>query len=181
MRVVLVSLLVFCFGCSGLKSTATQAEINNLKEIIASKNIEAIFDWAQPMGLNNNVRGLENLLPPGSSTNNINLSGNANFFRIKNDGVHVDLPFYGQQQLSRGYNADAGIKFDGKPQAEKKYFDNKKGAYILKYTLNAKDEGYNATLTLYPNGNCSLNVNSSHRSTIYYNGNWKVLTENNNE
>lgn len=181
MRIAIVSVLVVFMSCVGSKNTLTSLEINQFKEKIENKNIEATFNWAQPMGLNNNVTGLQNLLPPGSSTNNINLSGNTNFLRIRKDSIHVDLPFYGQQQISRGYNSEGGVKFKGKPAAVYKNYDTKKGAYILKYELKAKDESYNVILTLYPNKKSNLNVNSSHRSSIYYTGNWKELEATSNK
>lgn len=176
MRIAFLSLLVIFISCGSSKSTATASEINNLKQMVANKRIEASFNWARPLGINN-VRGLENLIPPGSTINNINLSGNANFFRIKGDSIHMDLPYYGTQQLSTGYNSDGGVKFEGKIKKEESFYDANKGAYILKYSLDAKKENYGVTLTLYANNKSILDLNSSHRTNINYTGNWKELKE----
>ncbi|WP_157812171.1 DUF4251 domain-containing protein [Polaribacter sp. ALD11] len=163
-----------------LKILLHWAEVNNLKEQVHSNNIEATFNWAQPMSLNNNVRGLEKLLPQGSSSNNINLIGNSNFFRIKNDRIHIDLPYYGQQQMSRGYTSDGGIKFKGAAAKVVKIYNAEKGAYVLKYSLNAENENYEVLLTLYANNKSNLNVSSSHRSNISYTGSWSALKKTSN-
>ncbi|WP_435414975.1 DUF4251 domain-containing protein [Polaribacter aestuariivivens] len=173
MRIVVLSFLVLFISCGISKNTATPSEINNLKKAVTNKAIEANFDWASPLGLNNNVQGIENLLPPGSTSSNISLIGNPNFFIIKNDSISMDLPYYGRQQLSGGYGTDLGVEFDGKPKTEKKYYHEKKAAYIFEYTLYAKKESYDVTLTLFANKKSTLDVNSSHRTNISYNGNWK--------
>ncbi|WP_189663025.1 DUF4251 domain-containing protein [Polaribacter sp. IC073] len=174
MRIAILSILVIFMSCASAKNTFTSTEINNLIGTVASKNIEATFNWAQPTGLSN-VRGFNKLLPPGSSANNINLIGNANFFRIKNDSIHIDLPYYGEQQMSTGYTSGSGIKFEGKASETSKVYNERKGAYIIAYSVQAKDENYEIMLTLYANNKSNLNVNSSHRSNISYNGDWKEL------
>ncbi|MDX6745935.1 DUF4251 domain-containing protein [Polaribacter sp. PL03] len=177
MRIIILSFLVIFMSCATTKKALTTSEINSLKEKIDSNLIEATFNWAQPLALNNNVRGLEALLPPGSSSGNINLMGNSNFFRINKDSIHIDLPYYGQQQLSRGYNSDGGIKFEGSADSVEKVFNSKKAAYILKYVLKAKDESYNVVLTLYASNKSNLSVSSSHRTNISYRGEWEIMKE----
>ncbi|WP_299667182.1 DUF4251 domain-containing protein [uncultured Polaribacter sp.] len=180
MKIAILSLFLVFMSCGSSKSAATQAEIINLKQIVATKNITASFDWARPLGLMNNVTGIENLLPPGSTANSINLIGNPNFFRIKNDSIHMDLPYYGQQQLGGGYNSDSGVKFEGAIKKEKQLYDKEKEAYVLEYWLNAKNENYSVVLTLFANNKSSLNVNSSHRTNISYDGSWEEYKEKKN-
>ncbi|QOD61342.1 DUF4251 domain-containing protein [Polaribacter haliotis] len=173
MRIAILSFLVIFMSCAGTKNTATPSEINDLKEIVNNKKIEVNFNWARPTGGINNIRGIENLLPRGSNMSNIDLMGNPNFFRINGDSIHMDLPYYGQRQISGGYNSDSGVKFEGKPKEFSKTYNSKKNAYILKYSLNENTENYNVTLTLFSNKRSSLNINSTHRSTISYDGKWK--------
>ncbi|QTD39246.1 DUF4251 domain-containing protein [Polaribacter batillariae] len=149
--------------------------MSRLKETVNNKKIEVVFNWANPLGLNNNVIGIENILPPGSTPNNINLVGNSNFFRIKGDSLHIELPYFGRQQISRGYNADGGIQFEGVPKESNQVYDSKKNAYILKYSFNDKSENYNAILTLFANKTSDLRINSTNRTSISYGGNWEEL------
>lgn len=158
---------------SCVSSRSTVAEVNSLKEAVETNNFEIISDWANPYGLSARVSGIEKLLPPGDNRNNINLIGNANFFRVKNDTLHVELPYYGEQRLSRGYNSESGIYFKGKPSNYKVSFNDKKQNYILEYDLKAKEERYNVTVTLFANKSSTIYVNSTHRSAIGYDGQWK--------
>lgn len=180
MRLVVACLMMFFVSCSSLKYNATDAEIANLKDIVKSKKIALSFDWAQPIGLNMGVTGLQSLMPPGSTTNNINLIGNPNFLNINKDSIHMDLPYYGQQQLGRGYNTnDTGVSFKGTPyKTETEFKENK---YILKYWLDSKYDDYRIIITLFANKKSVLRVNSSHRTTINYDGTWKPLTEEKNK
>lgn len=176
MRIAILSFLVIFMSCASVHNSLTTTEISNLKEKINSKNIEVTFDRAQSTGLNN-IRGFENLLPPGSSASAISLMGNSNFFRIKKDSIYMDLPYYGRRQMAGGYNSDGGIKYNGKAPKVEKIFNDKKGAYILRYSLKSKSENYDIVLTLFENNKSHLNVSSSHRTNINYHGNWRVVKE----
>jgi hypothetical protein len=170
-RIVVVFLVVFSMGC---KSTATPSEIKTLKTAVANKNFEANFNFATPVALAN-VRGLENILPPGSNTANISLLNIPNHFTVKNDSLKIDIPYYGEQQIALAFKSDNGIKYMGKVGKMKARFNAKKNKYILEYWIDAKDENLRATLTLFANYKSSMSLNSSHRTTINYNGTWKVL------
>lgn len=180
MRVILVSFLLFLMGCASVKNQATEAELADLKEVMKTNKVDLTFNWARPIGLNAGVSGLQGLMPPGSTTSNISLIGNLNYLIIKKDSLIMDLPYYGQQQLPRGYNTtDTGVAFKGLPyKSETEFKDNK---YILKYWLDAKYEDYRVIVTLFPNKKSTLNVNSSHRTTINYDGTWEILNEEENK
>lgn len=174
MRIAIVTFLVLFMSCASSKNRATEFEINSLEKVVSSKKIEAQFDFANPLSFNN-VQGIENLLPPGSTLGNINLMGNANYLRIKNDSVSMDLPYFGEQQMYRGFSSNGGIKFNGIPRKVKQEYNSKKAAYILKYWLNTEIESYTLILTLYASKKAVLNVNSSHITSINYNGDWQEL------
>lgn len=154
------------------KSTATIAEINELKEMVAKNKFEFTANSANPIALAN-VRGLENLLPPGSNINNINLANTPNYLRISKDSIQMDLPYYGERQIGGGYNNNNGLKFNGLVDKAEKYFNEKKNSYEMEYWVKAKSEGLKLTLILYTNNASSLTVTSSHRTSINYDGNWK--------
>ena len=170
-RVLLVFILsMYLLGC---KSTATVAEINSLKEVVADKNFEFTANSAIPLSFGN-TRGIENLLPIGSNTGFINLIGSPNFLKISNDILDIDMPFYGVRNLGGTYNTrDVGFKFKSKIETVKTTFNSKKKNYILRYNVNNKQENLRITLTLFANNTCNLNIISSHRNTINYKGNWK--------
>lgn len=174
MRIAIVIILVFFMSCASSKNKATEFEINRLEKVVSSKKIEAEFIFANPLSFNN-VQGIENLLPVGSTTAAINLVGNYNYLRIKNDSISMDLPYFGEQQMFSGYNSDGGIEFDGIPKKATQKYNAKKAAYILKYWLGTNTESYTLILTLFSNKKALLSVNSSNRTNIDYDGSWQEL------
>jgi len=170
-RILFLSILyISFFSC---KSSATLAEIETLKETAMSSNFIVRANSANPTGLVN-TRGLENLLPPGSNLGHISLVNTQNNLTVKNDSIYLDMPFYGERRFSSGYGSEAGFQFEGIPEKVESSFNQKKDTYEFKYWLNAKNESLQISLTLFANKSSRFTVNSSHRSTITYNGNWKI-------
>lgn len=157
------------FNC---KSMATTAEIESLKDIVVNKNFTFTANSANPVAFAN-VRGINNLLPPGSNQANISLVNIQNFFEVKNDSIKMDLPFYGEQQIVNGYSEDNGLKYYGTVVNVKSAFNDRKNSYTIRYKLYNKNEGLQLLLTLFTSKKATLTVNSSNRSTISYDGFWK--------
>ncbi|UAM99352.1 DUF4251 domain-containing protein [Polaribacter litorisediminis] len=171
-RFLLLSLLIVnIYSC---KSTAALAEIESMRKTVLDKNFTIVANSASPVAFAN-VRGIEKLLPPGSNLANISLINIQNNFTIKNDSVFLDMPFYGERRFANGYGTETGLQFKGKPDRVKTSFNAKKNKYLLEYWLNAKTESLRISLTLFANKTCRFTVNSSHRSTITYDGNWESL------
>lgn len=177
MRALILCVCIVLVSCESSKKVITANEIANFKHIVENKQIEVNADFAQAFALNMGVSGLQNLLPPGDSVGNINLIDNPNFFIIKKDTLKIDLPYYGQQQMAAGYNANIGIEFSGKVKSLRKEYKPKKNSYVLRYVIDAENENYTIFLTLYPNNTSNMVVNSSRRTSITYIGKWKVLQE----
>ena len=164
-------ILVSFFNC---KSTVTLLEIETMKTIVEDKNFTIVANSAIPVAFVN-VRGIENLLPPGSNLANISLINIQNNFTIKNDSVFLDMPFYGERRFASGYGTESGLQFTGKPDAIKTEFNAKKNKYDIVYSLNAKNESLRISLTMFANKKCRFTVNSSLRSTIIYEGDWERI------
>ena len=174
----LLMMSVFFISCKSTKDVLTPKQMALFEKTISNKEIDIEFTWAQSSGLLNNVRGIENLLPNGSTINNINLIGNDNYLRIIKDSIAMELPYYGEQQLSNNStfgSGETGVIFKGFPKKSNTTFDKKKNSYRFNYSLNAENESLNIILYLYSNNKATLSVNSSHRSPINYGGNWEVL------
>lgn len=168
-KILIISIAILFFNC---KSTATMAEISFLKSTVASKNFEANFTTASPIGLGN-VRGIENLLPAGSTSGNINLVGAVNYVKVKNDSIQFDLPFFGQKYTSISYGVADGYRYNGKIKEQKSTFNADKNSYTITYTLENSKENLQLYVTLFANKTSDLKINSNHRSSILYRGKWK--------
>lgn len=170
---------IFGFICVFLlfyncKSSVTLAEMTALKNAISRNSIQITANSATPIAFAN-TKGIENLLPPGSNVANINLINNQNFLIIKKDSLLMDLPYYGELQISNGYNSDGGLKFEGIPSESNIGFNEKKNYYLLTYQVKAKNESLRIMITMYAGKRCSFSINSSKRTTISYDGTWKEI------
>lgn len=165
---LLVSIFMSC------KSTSTVAEINALKEVIINSNYKFIATEARPM-LIAGVTGLDSFMPQGSNWGNINLNGNTNFLIVKNDSIHLDMPYFGERRMGNAYSTDnVGLKFKGKAKDITTRFNSKKNSYIVTIETKTANEFLNLTLTLFANKFATLKVVSNQRSFINYSGNWEV-------
>ena len=170
--IFIIGLLIV--GCGSTKEMPTAEDLNALKSAVENKKFRFEATSANPIGLAN-VRGINNLLPPGSVQSNISLIGNSNYFIVDNETVQLDMPYFGEQEVAKVYNqSDAGLKFKGKAKKFTIKFDERKMQYTINLVLDSSDENLNIMLVMYPNKKARLDVSSSIRSAINYYGDWKV-------
>ncbi|MBW1297422.1 DUF4251 domain-containing protein [Aquimarina litoralis] len=174
-RVVVFILTVggVLMSCNSAKSTVEPtAQSEALETLITEKSFRIESDWMYPL-MTTSLNSLANsgLVPPGSTINGISLIGNANFVKIHGDSISMKLPFYGERQLPGKYGSnDIGIKFDGIPDRYEVIKNEKKQRHIIKFTVNDDQESYRVTITMFPNWKTSININSTHRTSIRYSG-----------
>lgn len=120
-----------------------------------------------------------NLIPPGNTIGVINITGFDNYFKIHGDSISLDLPFYGEQQLSGlGYNrTNVGFLFSGIPKQFSKSTNTKKNIEIFNYSFDNGNESCKAQIKIHPQGNTDIYITSSHRSSISYRGSIKVISQ----
>ena len=169
-KLILVTLLIY--GCSSTHKIVKPEDLAALKMAVENSVFEIVSNSANPVAFTN-TRGLENLLPPGSNLGSINLVNNPNFFKVQNDSIKLYLPYYGEQQIVTAYSSESGLQFEGKAKSSKKNFNAKRNEYNITYSLKADKESLTINLTLFPNNNATLRVNSSIRTPIIYYGSWK--------
>lgn len=173
-EIIYLLTLFFLIACGSSKKL-TDEDFSMFKNSIEQSDIEAEFTWANPLGLAN-VRGINGFFVNGSTQNNISLIGNQNFFIIKKDSLHIDLPYYGTHQISAPLpGTDIGITFEGIPKEKSIVFNKEKHRAIIKYDVITENDSYNIILTLFPSKTASLNISSHRKSAISYKGNWRVL------
>jgi hypothetical protein len=173
-QILYIFVIVLLYSCSSTK-LATEKELSDLNSTLDKGYFIFEANSANPVAFAN-VRGIENLLPPGSNTASINLVNNPNYLRVRNDSLYISLPYFGEQQLSIGYNSsNSGIQFEGIPKKTTSKFNKKKQKQELVFDVRTEGESLKMVLTLYPNRSAKLDVNSSHRTSIFYYGKWKPI------
>lgn len=164
------------FGIMSCKSTATAVEISYMKKAVSDENLIITATAALPVELMN-VRGIENLLPFGSSTAYINLSNLDNHIKIVKDSLQLYMPYYGEHHISKGYGTSGGFEFKGTPEKKSIHFQAKDSSYLLEYWLDTEEENLRIAIRLFSNKKSRFTINSSNRTTISYQGTWKTLNK----
>ena len=91
--------------------------------------------------------------------------------RISGDSTYVYLPYYGRVYRAP-VNGEGGIKLANLMENYK--IDYKKGKnYSIKFTAKGNDDVYRFTMTVWTNGNTSINVTCNNRQGISYLGELK--------
>lgn len=167
---VITGVLSSC-GSSSKMADAT-AQSKALDELVSQKSFQIESDWAQPL-VTNSLISIANagLFPPGSSANLISLIGNTNYLKVQGDSIDMYLPYYGERQMGGGYNNDGGaIQFKGIPEDYEVSRDDKTQGQEIRFKMKNKTETFRVAVTLFPNLNSTIVVNSSQRFSIRYQG-----------
>ena len=171
----LFCLLVAC-GPANVGSTSNDEVFESL---INQKSFEIISESATPQNTMA-ITAVTNsgLLAPGNTSGLINLVGNTNYLRVLGDSISGYLPFFGERRMGGSYGSRrGGIEFDGVP-TNYEIKNGKKNGREIRFTINDKEnntEQYRVLIYLYPNLRTTININSTHRTTMIYRGNASEL------
>ncbi|MEM1336335.1 MAG: DUF4251 domain-containing protein [Bacteroidota bacterium] len=171
--VVCCTIALGLLSCGSQKPSYTEAEKNQLEEMIDAKTFRLNPRWANPLATRTvNVLATSGLLQPGSTPNRIDIIGTTAYLEVTQDSVRAELPYYGERQFGSIYNsANAGIQFKGVPEDFKVEYNEKKGSYYFTFDIiNDLGEGFNVNGTLFPNLKTTFYINSTERLTIGYTG-----------
>jgi len=150
-------LLIFGLLSLSLSSSCKSAkgetsDLSELQTLIESRSFDIENDWALPL------RGAQ-----------INLVTNDNHLRFRKDSIDIFLPYFGVRQFSGGYNAEAGIRYEGLLNAleiDSSYGDRVK----LRFETSTGTEQIRYIITMYPNGKSNLQLLMNQRDNISYRG-----------
>jgi len=145
-----------------LKAEAAQKEYTKMKTLIESGIYTFVAEWA------NSQRG-----------GRINMMGNPNYLKMDNENVDAFLPYFGVVQAP-SMSGNAGVEFSGPVTNYRVDYNDKKQKVLIRFKAKNSSESFNLTLTVFQNGNASLNLSSSGRNSISYDGKVKE-TEKTNE
>lgn len=167
--------IVTLFACSINREVSSEDKVR-LDKIIEDQYFKIEAEFARPLATNAlNQLANAGLFRPGDNPSQINLQGNSNFFKFEGDSVSAYLPYFGERQMGGGYNENSGIEFKGIPKDLKINKDESKNLYTINFYMKQESESYQISLTLYSNLKASINVNSSQRFPIRYDGNLEAL------
>lgn len=177
MKRIAILLLIILAACSSSKNNYTDQQITTLQNAVDSRMLDLTFEWANPQATSA-VNAMNSILPPGDTSARINLLSNPNYLQVIGDSLSLDMPYFGERQLGGTYGAnDVGFDFEGKLENLTTTYNEKDKSYRLNFWFKEKQESCRVFLTLFPNKRANMRINSSHRTTISYTGNWKIYTK----
>ncbi|UII79492.1 DUF4251 domain-containing protein [Flagellimonas sp. CMM7] len=166
-------LIIVVAGCaSNPKPSATAQEIEVLNNLVSGRSFEIKANWANPLATGS-INSIANagLLPNGSTANRIDLSGSASYLKVIGDKVEANLPYFGERQMGGTYNSNnTGIQFEGVPKSFEIVPNQKTRGYTMRFTISSATETYQVMAELTPSLSSNLNINSTHRTAIWYTG-----------
>lgn len=173
---LVILLLSFIIASCGISRDATAEENERLEQLLQDKYFEFDLRFARPLPTNS-LTQLANagLFRPGDNASQINLQGSSAVFKFEGDTVTANLPFFGERQFGGGYNSNTGIEFKGIPKDLKITKDDKKNHYQVNFNIREDSESYQVNLTIYPSLKGTININSSQRFPMRYEGSVNIL------
>ncbi len=154
---MLATTVLLFFSC-GSTNTRTINDYDELREAINNRTFEIEHIWALPMG-----GGM------------IDLIGNPNYIRVKNDSVDIFLPYFGERFGGGGFNnIEGGIAYKG-PAKNFSITERQKRQLEIRFDGKQDQDQLRFVITVYPDGSANTNVQTTQRQTISYRGNVKRL------
>ena len=170
-HLLVILILLVSISCKSSKPSATQAEIDNLTEIITNKRYRIESAWAYPQITTAMQQIMSSgLMLPGNSVGAISLIGNSNFLEIKGDSISSYLPYFGERQMQVGYGInDNAIQFEGLVE-NYKVNKFKNTGYEVSFEATSKSEKFNVRITIFPNLKTTIGLSGGLRRQISYTG-----------
>ncbi|WP_213523490.1 DUF4251 domain-containing protein [Nonlabens sp.] len=172
---VLVALLVL-ISCKTSFTADDRSQLENLQKKMSQQGFEFEADVVIPFNtqaLNNVANDL--LIRSGNSLSRIDVQGDDYSLKIVAQEGEFALPFYGERRISGGYAADAGFNFTADIKNIKSNINDKNGYISYQFTTKNDVETLDVELQIYQPNNVKLNINSSHRTFMKYEGRLKWL------
>lgn len=173
----LLFLLACTVSCASHTSTTKKADKSSeIKRYVDLKEFDITNEWAIPTASNSMMLAFNaGLLAPGNNAANINLTGNANHFRMMKDSVSIQLPFYGESRTIATRLSEASITFNGIPKEIKQTYNEKKQEYVYNMKVANKRESFRIKVYLRNDASSYITVSSPRRSFISFKGKVQAL------
>nr|WP_299173362.1 DUF4251 domain-containing protein [uncultured Allomuricauda sp.] len=171
--------LLMVFGCGSQKQIVpSAAQVEALNAIVEDRAFVIDITVARPLATGAVSRiANSGLLPPGSNVSRIDLTGMSSYLRVTNDSVFAEIPYYGERQLPTTYNANnTGVQFKNIPEDFEIAQNNRTHGYTVRFNVGNGTEAFAVIAEIFPDLSSTVNVNSSHRTPIWYSGEVEKLT-----
>jgi len=140
-----------------LKEENAAKEYEAAKSLINSQSYNFIGNWATTQ-----------------KGRRLDITTNTGYFRIDSNHADINLPYFGTVHTpSVRLNKEAGIIFKGIVENYTVDFDDEKQKIIVKFSAKGENDPFDFILTVFSNEGARLDVFSTVRNSIYYDGELK--------
>lgn len=170
--ILLAFTALFLMNCKSSDSIVVSKEQRKeLHTWIENRAFEIESHRANPQVSNGLNQFDSSIFGAGNNASSINLISNPNFLRIQNDSVFVHLPYYGtRHMISHRSSQSGGIQVNAEMKNYSSVYQKAKNRTTIKFEAKNTNEVLDFTLTIFDNQNTTINVYSSQRSSISYDG-----------
>ncbi|MGI9546847.1 MAG: DUF4251 domain-containing protein [Flavobacteriaceae bacterium] len=165
MKKSLILIMTLFFVSANLQSQLTKEEKKQQKREIDEKEYLATKELVNSSAFT--FVALQTS-PLGGPT--VFLNTTPNYINIDGEQADIYLPYFGVVHAANGYNAEAGIKFNGKLENYEIKFNDKKLQILLTFEIQRGHERHEFNFNIFKGATASLVVASSRRNSISYNG-----------
>lgn len=145
-----VVLIAVVFSCGSTKESNPE-ELKRLYDLVESKDFTIKNEWLIPLQFSRK-----------------NIVGTNAYIDFDGDSVTVDLPYYGERYVLGDIGDDGGIQLEG--LAENLEISKNENSININFEAEDGTETLDFSIDIYSENNVSTTVNSSHRSSISYEG-----------
>lgn len=138
-------------SCGPTKESANEKIDPELEAFIASLNFVFVTDLVEPTR-----RGL--------------LTSNSAFMKMQGDSVQMNLPYAGTSHVAKMGGGRGGLRFTSKATKIRTNKNDKRNSFDLDFNIRNKGESFTCNLRVFSKGRAVLNINSSQRSNVQYEG-----------
>ena len=162
--------IVLLTGCGTANKPLSARQWEALERVVTG-DLQFKARWAEPLQTNSmNQIANAGLIPPGSNVNRIDLTGTANYLKVKGDRVEMQLPYYGERQVNQTYGRASGMEFEGTATNIRTTKNESRNHYDLEFNLKDKTELLQCNLRVFSNMRALLTIYSNQRQMIRYEG-----------
>ncbi|WP_299362171.1 DUF4251 domain-containing protein [Winogradskyella sp.] len=178
--VVLLCVIGFNLSCKSA-NTMSEAEASEqlaeLETLLHDNAFRVDIKTVYPFNTAATNDVLNSILIPGTSNSAswIDVANDGHFIEFSTTATKGDLPFFGEQRISGGYNIgnDNNIQFDGAPIDYSISKHKKKSVLEIAYDVNdsrVSTETYEIQFLVYPNKTVHVFITSTLKTVIHYRG-----------
>jgi hypothetical protein len=160
-----------------LKKEKLEANYKATKLLVESGKFEFVASWAFPLSGDITRLNLSNGSTPFIG-NRVDLTGNSNFVTLNNEAAKVFLPYFGRVfRVTAASRTSGGLEFEGTIKKHNIKYKDSKHRIEIKFISKDDDDQLRYHFIITSKGRATLNINSSNRQSIKYEGNIKPLKE----